>query len=113
MQAVNKQHATIKCMILVHMKAKYNIVHSLKFWRRNILKKTTSLAQKKLTRNYLKKKNWRERERVVKDAFEFEFMHGTHRWSIFFKSLSNPIKGHLEEGKKKKKTPYNGFGVLP
>ena len=106
MQAVNKQHATIKCMILVHMKAKYNIVHSLKFWRRNILKKTTSLAQKKLTRNYFKKKkkkNWRERERVMKDAFEFEFMHGTHRWSIFFKSLSNPIKGHLEEGKKKKK----------
>ena len=39
----------------------------------------------------------------MKDAFEFEFMHGTHRWSIFLKSLSNPIKGHLEEGKKKKK----------
>ena len=39
----------------------------------------------------------------MKDAFEFEFMHGTHRWSIFFKSHSNPIKGHLEEGKKKKK----------
>ena len=45
----------------------------------------------------------------MKDAFEFEFMHGTHRWSIFFKSLSNPIKGHLEEGKKKKKHPIMGL----
>lgn len=68
------------------------------------------MAQKKLTRNYLKKIIfWRERERVVKDALEFEFMHGTHRWSILFITFK-PYKGSF--GRRKKKTPYNGLGVL-